>query len=135
MAGRFSFRVERTFMKPKLLLLFPLLLTLTGCAAELAKMHLDDEGKPCPENQEFAWFLVHSFRLMFDNPLLLLGSLVGVFLLIGFGSALCAKGGLWKLLGIILLVAGAAVYACFLSLMYFMLALVIGVIIGGFRKH
>jgi len=122
-------------MKPKYLPLVPLLIGLTGCAEQLAQMHLDDSGKPCPENQEFAWFLIHSFRMAFDNPLLLLGSLFGVFLLIGFGSALWAKGGIWKFFGIIMLVAGAAIYCAFLSVVYFMLALAVGVIIRGFRKH
>ena len=135
MAGLFSFRIERMSMKPKFLLLVPLLLTLTGCAEQLAKMHLDDDGKPCPENQEFAWFLIHSFRMVFDHPLMFLASIVGVFLLMAFGMAFWAKGGLYKLLGIIMFVAGAAIYCAFLSIVYFMLALAIGVIISGFRKH
>jgi hypothetical protein len=32
-------------------------------------------------------------------------------------------------------VAGAAIYCAFLSVVYFMLALAVGVIISGFRKH
>jgi len=113
----------------------PLLLTLTGCAEQLAKMHMDDDGKPCPENQEFAWFLIHAFRMAFDNPLLLLGSIVGVFLLMSFGVAFWAKGGVWKLIGILMFVAGAAIYCWFLSMVYFVMALALGVILGGFRKH
>lgn len=66
-------------MKARYWMAFPLLLTLTGCAEELARLHLDEHGKPCPENQEFAYFLINSFNLAFDHPLLLLGSIVCVF--------------------------------------------------------
>jgi hypothetical protein len=112
----------------------PLLVTLTGCAEQLAQMHLDDDGKPCPPEQEFAWFLVHAFRMAFDNPLLLLGSIVGVVLLIGFGTALWAMGGVWRILGITMVVVGAAAYAYFLSMVYLAMALVLGVILSGFRR-
>lgn len=39
-----------------------------------------------------------------DTPLLLLGSIVGVILLIGFGTALWAKGGVWRFIGILMVV-------------------------------
>lgn len=121
-------------MKARYWMAVPLLVTLTGCAEQLAKMHMDDDGKPCPENQEFAWFLIHSFRMAFDNPLLLLGSIVGVFLLMSFGVAFWAKGGVWRVLGILMVVVGAAAYAYFLSMVYLAMALALGVILSGFRR-
>ena len=122
-------------MKTRYWMAVPLLMTLTGCAEQLAKMHLDDDGKPCPENQEFAWFLIHAFRMAFDNPLLLLGSIVGMFLLMSFGFAFWAKGGVWKLIGILMFILGAAIYCWFLSMVYFAMALALGIILSGFRKH
>ncbi len=121
-------------MKTKYWMLVPLLLTLTGCAAELAKLHLDEHGKPCPEEQQFAYFLINSFNLAFESPLLLLGSIVGVFLLMSFGVAFWAKGGVWKLIGVLMVVVGAALYAYFLSMVFFAMALALGVILSGFRR-
>jgi hypothetical protein len=122
-------------MKSRNLLLVPFCLALTGCAEELAKLHLDENGKPCAENQEFAYFIINSFNLVFDHPLMFLASIVGVFLLMSFGVALWAKGGIWKFFGVLMVVAGAAIYCVFLGMVYLVMALALGVIISGFRKH
>ena len=51
-----------------------------------------------------------------------------------FGVALWAKGGIWRVLGILMVVLGAAAYAYFLSMVYLAMALALGVILSGFRR-
>lgn len=58
-----------------------------------------------------------------------------MFLLMSFGVAVWAKGGFYKVIGILMVVVGAALYVYFLSIVYFVMALALGVILGGFRRH
>jgi len=120
-------------MKAAYWILVPLCLCLTGCE-QWDKLFLDDVGKPSIPEQEFSWFMVNVFRLVLDNPLRFLGCVVGLFLLLLFGGALWSKGGIWKLVGIILVVAGITVYSVVVGVVYIFLAMAIGVMLGAGRK-
>lgn len=120
-------------MKAAYWMLVPLCLALTGCE-QWDKLFLDDAGQaPIPE-QEFAWFLINAFRLVFADPWRLLGCVVGLFLLLAVGGDLWAKGGVWKLIGIVMVVLGITAYGCIVGLLYIFLAMALGVVLSGFRR-
>lgn len=79
-------------MKAAFWMLVPLLLFLTGCE-QWNKLFLDDAGQPAIEQQEFSWFLINVFRLVFDDPLRFIGTAIGIFLLLAVGGALWPKAG------------------------------------------
>ena len=66
---------------------------------------MDDTGKPCPKERELAWFIINTVNFIFDSPLQFLGCVIGVFLLLIFGGALGAKGGVWKFFSVLVVVA------------------------------
>lgn len=114
-------------------MLVPFCLALTGCYA-WDSLFLDDAGKPSSEEQELGWFLVNVLKLVFGDPLRFLAIIGGVFLLLLVGGALWVKGGLYKVIGIVMVVVGITAYACIGGLAYLVLAIFIAVLIGGMRR-
>ena len=125
----------RACMKYKYLWLFLALLFClgaVGCSVPDA-MCVDDKGVPQHGETEFAWFLINSFNLIFENPLRFLGIIVLIFVLLGVGGNLYANGH--PILGTIVMIGGAAILAYIFTIVFFFLAMVFGLMLGGFRKH
>jgi hypothetical protein len=109
-------------------------LALTGCQA-WDSLFLDDAGRPSNEEQELGWFLVNVLKLVFADPLRFLGIVGGIFLLLLVGGMLWLKGGIYKVIGVIMVVVGITVYCCIVGLAYLVLAIFLAVLIGGVRRN
>jgi len=88
-----------------------------------------EDGK----QQELSAFLINSFTFIFGNPFQFLSIIAAILIFFTIGGSLIASDH--KVLGWLFFIIGAIIWVYILTLVFFFLAMILGLCIGGFRKN